>query len=152
MSASVRRITVSGRECARAPEERSLGLAAARDAPSSAPNQAMISRANRLRDSKEFRRIARFGRKHRTASVVISATKAQFDQDRFGFVVPKRVGNAVQRNLAKRRLRAVCFQLVETPLGLDVVLRAEKPILDLSFEQLRSEVVQGVQTLEGKIK
>lgn len=112
----------------------------------------MIPRANRLRDSKEFRQISRSGRKHRTPSVVISATNAKNEQDRFGFVVPKRVGNAVQRNLAKRRLRAVCFEIIDSPLGLDVVLRAEKPILELSFEDLRSEVTEGLNTLRSKIK
>lgn len=84
--------------------------------------------------------------------MVISATNSKNDEDRFGFVVPKRVGNAVKRNLAKRRLRAVCFEIIQTPLGLDVVLRAEKPILDLSFEELKSEVTEGLNSLRSKIK
>lgn len=84
--------------------------------------------------------------------MVISAINAKNEQDRFGFVVPKRVGNAVQRNLAKRRLRAVCFEIIDSPLGLDVVLRAEKPILELSFEDLRSEVTEGLNSLRSKIK
>jgi ribonuclease P protein component len=112
----------------------------------------MIPRANRLRDSKEFRQISRSGRKFRTPSVVISAIKASHDVDRYGFVVPKRVGNAVQRNLAKRRLRAVCYELIGNPQGLDVVLRAEEPILDLSFDELRAVVVDAVTTLGSKIK
>lgn len=112
----------------------------------------MIPRANRLRDYHEFRHISRFGRKHRTPRLVISAIKSKKEQDRFGFVVPKRVGNAVKRNLAKRRLRAVCFELMDTPFGLDVVLRAEKPVLELSFQELRSEVKNGLNSLRNKIK
>lgn len=112
----------------------------------------MIPRANRLRDSKEFRQISRSGRKFRSPAIVVSAIKSTHDVDRYGFVVPKRVGNAVQRNLAKRRMRAVCYELIGSPQGLDVVLRAEKPIIDLSFDQLRAEVVNAVTALGSMIK
>jgi ribonuclease P protein component len=110
----------------------------------------MIPRANRLRDSKEFRHIARTGRKYRTPFLVISALPATNEQDRFGFVVPKRVGNAVHRNLAKRRIRAVCFGLLEKPLGLDVVFRAEPAILKMSFEKLSEEIAKGLETIRSK--
>lgn len=112
----------------------------------------MIPRANRLRDSSEFRQIARFGKKHKSPSVVIAALRAKTDNDRFGFVVPKRVGNAVQRNLYKRRLRAICFELLSNPQGLDVVLRAEPGISQIGYEQLRDEVERAVISIREKLQ
>ena len=43
---------------------------------------------------------------------------------RFGFIVSKEVGKAVDRNLVKRRLRALGRRVVETGVaGADVVVR-----------------------------
>jgi len=112
----------------------------------------MISRAHRLRDSQEFRAVTRTGIKHRTPSLVVSARPSPNSLNRFGFVVPKRVGNAVTRNLVKRRLRSACSGFVDTPFGLDFVLRAEKPILELSFQQLQEEVSKAFETLQKRSK
>ena len=44
---------------------------------------------------------------------------------RFGFIVAKTVGNAVTRNLVRRRLKAIAHGLlVDAPVGYDVVVRA----------------------------
>ena len=112
----------------------------------------MLPRANRLRDSKEFRRVSRSGRKFRTNYFVISATGNNSNTSKFGFSVPKRVGNAVVRNLVKRRLRSICLDLVSTTSSLDVVIRAERPIVDISFDRLRVELIEGMKTLEAKIR
>ena len=112
----------------------------------------MIPRAYRLRDSQEFRSVSRTGIKYRTPSLVVSARPSPNTLNRFGFVVPKRVGNAVTRNLVKRRLRSACSGFVDTPFGLDFVLRAEKPILELSFQQLQKEVGEAFETLRKRSK
>lgn len=47
------------------------------------------------------------------------------EPSRFGFIVSKAVGNAVARNLVKRRLRAVAAESLErVGDGYDVVVRA----------------------------
>lgn len=48
------------------------------------------------------------------------------EQPRVGFVVSKKVGNAVVRNRVKRRLRHLAATM-ETPLAADVVVRALPP-------------------------
>ena len=60
---------------------------------------------------------------------------------RFGFIVAKTVGIAVQRNLVRRRLKAVSYQLL--PLlacGTEIVIRALPGSAQASWDILQSEI------------
>jgi ribonuclease P protein component len=75
----------------------------------------------------EFLAVAAKGKRYSTSHVRIEAlSSAGF---RLGLTASKRVGNAVLRNKAKRRLRAVMHQLNKTEVlaAFDVVLIA-KPV------------------------
>jgi ribonuclease P protein component len=64
---------------------------------------------------------------------------------RFGFIVSKAVGNAVTRNLVKRRLREVAGQSLADPsfvvrgTGFDVVVRALPHAAGASWAELSAE-------------
>jgi ribonuclease P protein component len=60
---------------------------------------------------------------------------------RFGFVVSKSVGSAVQRNLVKRRLRsAIRERLPKFVKGQDMVIRALPAASDLSWQALGEDL------------
>jgi ribonuclease P protein component len=60
---------------------------------------------------------------------------------RFGFTVPKAIGNAVQRNRIKRRMReAVRTQEQALRTGWAVVFNPRGSVLDAPFEELCREV------------
>lgn len=65
---------------------------------------------------------------------------------RFGFIVGRNVGGAVVRNTVRRRLKAVCLELLPqvTP-GRDVVIRALPASAVTDYATLRHEVARGVQ-------
>lgn len=64
---------------------------------------------------------------------------------RFGFIVSKAVGNAVTRNLVRRRLRAVGHALLPAiGWGTDVVVRALPGIERLAWPQLNEEISEAV--------
>lgn len=87
----------------------------------------MLARANRIVRGDDYRSIVRRGRKSATAHVVVSVVRhpGASGPTRFGFIVAKTVGNAVTRNLVRRRLKAIAHGLLaDVPVGHDVVIRA----------------------------
>lgn len=78
--------------------------------------------------TKDFRSAIREGVKVGRPSVVLHARSSDATGVRVGFVVSKAVGNAVTRNVVKRRLRhLVADRLPATPPGMDIVVRALPP-------------------------
>jgi ribonuclease P protein component len=72
---------------------------------------------------------------------------------RVGFIVGKNVGNAVTRNLVKRRLRAAAsVWLLTHPTGFDVVVRALPAAADGDFETLDRDFSVGVGTVVRKLE
>ncbi|MCA5924367.1 ribonuclease P protein component [Curtobacterium oceanosedimentum] len=87
----------------------------------------MLASANRIVRGDDYRNVVRRGRKSATAHVVVSVVRQPADHrgpTRFGFIVAKTVGNAVTRNLIRRRCKAIAHDLlVGAPEGFDVVVR-----------------------------
>ena len=78
-----------------------------------------------MRASSEFDATVRGGVRAARPSVVVHARSVDDEQRRVGFVVSKKVGNAVTRNRVKRQLRHLVREhLDETPLGTRLVVRA----------------------------
>lgn len=61
---------------------------------------------------------------------------------RFGIVVSKAVGNAVQRNRVKRRIRAVAAEGISAGVaGVEVVVRALPSSSAASYATIRAELL-----------
>nr|WP_227994004.1 ribonuclease P protein component [Pseudactinotalea sp. HY160] len=106
----------------------------------------------RMRGGDEFsetvRRGTRAGGRHVVAHILTRSTHA--DAARVGFVVSKSVGNAVRRNLVKRRLRALMATRVERYAGRSVVVRALAGAADASFADLDSDLGRCLARAEAK--
>jgi ribonuclease P protein component len=102
----------------------------------------VLAKANRITSADDYRVIVRRGAKVAGAHTVSYVRSRESGTDaRFGFIVSKKVGNAVRRNLVRRRLKAVCHDaLVGGVRGVDVVVRALPGAADAEFGDLRSEV------------
>ena len=86
----------------------------------------MLARANRVVRADDFRAVVRRGRRSVTpAAVYYRLPREPHEPLRVGVIVAKSVGNAVDRNLVRRRYRALGRQFVDAGVhGSDLVVRA----------------------------
>jgi ribonuclease P protein component len=78
----------------------------------------------RLRSRPEFDAVQKGGRRQSTRLMTLVARPNALDRDRLGIVASRRIGGAVVRNRAKRRLREV-FRRLEPDRAL---ARGERPL------------------------
>jgi ribonuclease P protein component len=68
---------------------------------------------------------------------------------RVGFTASRKVGNAVKRNRARRRLRAIAEQVLpHAAPGNDFVLVARAATVERDFDALRNDLVAGLKKLK----
>ncbi|MEZ2390955.1 ribonuclease P protein component [bacterium RCC_150] len=101
----------------------------------------MLATRNRLRTSTDFSTTVRSGvRNGRRNLVLYTASIDAGEPSRIGFIVSKAVGNAVTRNLVKRRLReAGALSLGMHGTGLAIVVRALPAAATASWDQLLTD-------------
>lgn len=105
------------------------------------PNQ--NRKPTRLTRRAEFLRVAAKGKKAAMPGLVLQAlSREDAAPARLGFTVTKKVGNAVIRNRARRRLReAARLVLREAPLGgVDLVLIGREGTLTRPFAALQDDL------------
>ena len=68
---------------------------------------------------------------------IVARSTEQHDRNgRVAFIAGKKLGNAVWRNRAKRRMRALCRELGGPFPGWDVVFLARRTVNESSFEAM----------------
>lgn len=109
----------------------------------------MPAKLHRITQGDDYRRIVRQGRRVGGPLLVTHAVlRTQDDPARFGYVVSKRVGNAVVRNRITRRLKGISDELVSQGVtGADIVFRAGPEAATASYAALRSEVIRMLHKL-----
>lgn len=102
----------------------------------------MLTKANRITAADDYRGVVRRGARFVGANTVLYVRKnPEGGTPRFGFIVAKTVGNAVTRNLVRRRLKAICHsRLPSASPGVDVVIRALPPSATAPWADLDAEV------------
>ncbi|MFO7689938.1 MAG: ribonuclease P protein component [Cryobacterium sp.] len=106
----------------------------------------MLAQVNRIRIGSDYQSVVRRGVRvvgpHTVTYLRIGSTDTPV---RFGFIVAKNVGNAVQRNRVRRRLKAASFALLPTvPPGTDIVFRALPSSRIAPWSDLAAEIARGI--------
>ena len=85
----------------------------------------------------EFQRLYRRGSSVVRPTLVMYAAKGQKGQIRLGITAGKKIGGAVCRNRAKRRIREL-FRITQQEMksGMDVCIVARGRVLDAPYEKL----------------
>lgn len=103
-----------------------------------------MQRKFRLTRSDDINRVRQQGRFLANTMLVLGFLPNQINQCRIAVIAGRSVGGAVQRNLAKRRIRSA-FQTLHAGLdqGYDLVVIARKPILEVDYQM----IIKGLKTL-----
>ena len=88
----------------------------------------------------------RYGQSYAHPLIVLIALNNEAADSRFGIAAGRSAGKAVQRNRAKRLIRAALQPLLPSIApGWDVVLIARRPLPEATFEQTQQALVALLQ-------
>jgi ribonuclease P protein component len=112
----------------------------------------VLAKANRITSADDYRVIVRRGAKVIGAHTVsYLRSRESGTEARFGFIVSKKVGGAVRRNLIRRRLKAACHEaLGEGADSVDVVVRALPSAAVADWPALRNDVLNAVASRRSR--
>lgn len=110
----------------------------------------MLRSQNRLRKELDFKQIFNFGDKkyNRNFSLYYIPRKRG---KKVGIIVSKKHGNAVKRNLLKRRIRAIMFPLVPKLKYANLILVPKVAADELDFKELEKNIIH-ILNLGGLFK
>ncbi len=113
----------------------------------------MLAKANRITSADDYRFIVRRGAKVAGAHTVSYLRSRESGTDaRFGFIVSKKVGSAVRRNLVRRRLKAACREMVDGGVtAVDVVVRALPSAAAADYQALRTDVASALESRRRRL-
>ena len=101
-----------------------------------------------LRSSASFRTVLTTGRRRRAGDLVIVRAVGQPGNVRFGLVTGRRIGSAVVRNRAKRRLREA-IRAAGLPEGYDFVVIAGSTVPEVPFSTLVAWISEAANPFEA---
>ncbi len=121
------------------------------------------SSIGRLKRRADFLRVAAARRKWAAPGLILQAApqpesseQASVPKDsiRVGFTASRKVGNAVKRNRARRRLKALAAEMIAAGAnpGLDLVLIARPATVDRPFDELRRDLQQSLNRTKAARK
>jgi ribonuclease P protein component len=96
-----------------------------------------VQRRYRLRSRERFQQVRRTGKSRKDQLAILVFLRNDLPYSRFGFTASRRVGNAVQRNRAKRLLReSVRLRFGSIKPGWDMVFIARPAIVNQPFQKV----------------
>ena len=103
----------------------------------------------RLKQRADFLAAAKGARVPAGAFVLQARERGDTTAPRFGFTVSKKVGNAVERNRVRRRLREIVRRnaALIPQGGYDYVLIGRKVALDMPFERINADFLGALTRL-----
>jgi len=103
--------------------------------------------SQKLKKNEEFRYVFSAGSRKSGSYVILYMLPVKQDSNRVGFIVKKKIGNAVQRNRIKRILKEIwrnrCNLLIS---GYDIIIMARKKIIQASFTEVETELEKLIQS------
>lgn len=97
-----------------------------------------------LKKRQEFKKISTSGKRWVTSAFILQclsqSEESSLEKNRFGFTASRKIGGAVERNRARRRLKEVVrLNMSHAQVHFDYVLIARDKALTLDFQKLERD-------------
>lgn len=110
----------------------------------------------RIKDNQRFGEIVHLGKTFKNKAFVIHCLKNNENVVKIGISVSKKLGKAIVRNKIKRRIRAMCQEIVDfNSQSLDIIIIAKNNYLENDFHTnlcLLEQIINLAINLHGEAK
>jgi ribonuclease P protein component len=111
-----------------------------------------FTKQQRLLRRPEFTKTMDAGTKVVTAHLVLIGRRNDEPLSKIGFIVSKKVGGAVTRNLVKRRLREMFRTQLHKPQGMDIVVIARAQAAEAEFGEVARSFYWALDKLQSRLQ
>lgn len=107
-----------------------------------------------LKQRRDFLKVSASSFKYVSSAFILQARSFPQCESRYGLTASKKVGGAVERNFAKRRLRVLVREVLKPNALTETyyVIIARPELLKINFQILRSDFQKALQVLNHKMR
>jgi ribonuclease P protein component len=105
-------------------------------------------RGQHIRQRADFQLVYDRGRKHQGRYMLLFSLPRAGQPTRLGIAATRKMGAAVERNRAKRRVREL-FRLHPAPPGFDIVVVPRRGLIEAAFASIEAEYVATIGRLRS---
>lgn len=108
----------------------------------------------KIKKRRDFVRASQLGVSHFTPAFILQLIPNKLGLSRVGYTASKKVGNAVKRNRAKRRLRALAHEVLldKAMVGYDYVFIARQAVLSRKFADMVGDLTKTLEKAAKEVK
>jgi ribonuclease P protein component len=106
----------------------------------------MLAREHRLKSSDEIREVVKSGKRVTNQLATIHFLPSETNQ--FAVVTSKAIGNAVTRNLARRRAKAVLFDQQDRKPAIRAVVRLRPEVASAQWTEISSSLTELLERIK----
>ena len=106
-----------------------------------------MKKINILKESKDFERIIKNNKSHKSKLFFIYLERKNEDNYHFGISVGKKIGNAVKRNKVKRQIKEILSKnIYQNNFNCIIIVRRE--IINYNFQDIKQELENEIKKLK----
>ncbi len=105
-----------------------------------------MKRQYRITRANDYKRVRQNGKGYSHPLVMILVLQVPIDEKRIGIIVGKSIGNAVKRNLVKRRIKSIANEFIyKINKNVDILVIAKSPIASVEFMEIHQAIEDGLR-------